>query len=63
MKPDIYKILLRCIDEGIERGFRRAHKHTDTPSHDEIKGAVEDAIIFEICEWFTFDVDADKTQP
>jgi hypothetical protein len=34
MKPDAYKLLMQCIETGIELGWRRAHKHNDTPDED-----------------------------
>jgi hypothetical protein len=33
----------------------RAHKHTDTPSDDQITSAVIDAVLLEISEYFDFD--------
>ena len=54
MKPDAYKLLMQCIETGIELGWRRAHKHNYTPDEDAIKLAIENAIQSEICEWFKF---------
>jgi hypothetical protein len=54
LKPDAYKLLMQCIETGIELGWRRAHKHNDTPDEDAIKLAIENAIQSEICEWFKF---------
>ena len=55
MKPDIYKLLMQCVETGIEIGWRRAHKHNDTPDEDTIKSAIDNAIANEICEWFDFE--------
>lgn len=55
MKPDTYKLLQRCIDDGIASGMRRAFKHTDNPTREEIGLHIERAITNEICEWFKFD--------
>ena len=55
MKPNAYKLMLQCIEVGVQIGWRRAHKHNDTPDEDAIKTAIENAIQNEICEWFEFD--------
>jgi hypothetical protein len=55
LKPDTYKLLMHCIEVGVEIGWRRAHKHNDEPDEDAIKIAIETAIQNEICEWFEFD--------
>lgn len=47
--------MVRCIEEGVSYGYARAFKHTDTPDEATIKAAMEDAILNEICENFTFD--------
>ena len=54
MTPDTYKLLMRCIEDGIEYGWNRAHKHDPTPDHGFIKMQIEEAIKNEICEWFEF---------
>ena len=36
IKPKTRVILEDAIDRGIERGLRRAYKHTDTPNHHDI---------------------------
>ena len=55
MKPNIHKILELCISQGIDRGWNRAHKHNDNPSEYIIKDNVEENIMYEIAEYFTFD--------
>lgn len=54
MKANMYKLIERCVEEGVQYGYNRAHKHTDTPTEDQIKLAVTDAVMNEICEWFDF---------
>lgn len=61
MKPNTYKLLMECVETGIALGWRRAHKHNDTPDEEAIKLAIEDAIQTEICEWFKFN-DEDSMQ-
>lgn len=55
MKPDSYKLLMRCVEDGIEYGWNRAHKHEGSPSPEHIKEQIELAIQNEVCEWFIFD--------
>lgn len=62
MKPDSYKLLMQCVETGIAIGWRRAHKHNDTPDEEAIKLAIENAIQTEICEWFTFDAKEESWQ-
>ncbi len=55
MTPDTYKLLQRCVEDGIELGINRAYKHTATPDQESIAAAVEQAVMTEICEWFRFE--------
>jgi predicted Zn-dependent protease with MMP-like domain len=55
MKPDTYRLLERCIEDGLSRGYHRAHKHNDDPTEEQLKDAMANAIMHEIAEWFRFD--------
>jgi hypothetical protein len=50
-----YDVLRRAIDEGVEGGWRRAHKHTDSPDAETIKGQIVTAILNEVSDHFDFD--------
>lgn len=52
LKPNTYKLLDRCIEDGVRLGVARAYKHTETPTQDQLYEALESAIMNEICEWF-----------
>ena len=54
MKAKEYSVLLRAVEEGVQRGWNRAHKHTDKPTEDQMIEAMETNIMNEICEWFDF---------
>ena len=54
MTPKILPLLDRCIEEGIQYGWNRAHKHTDTPDEVWIREQIHQAIINEIWQWFDF---------
>jgi hypothetical protein len=55
MKPKFYELLDKCIEDGINSGWQRAHKHTETPDPIWIKEQMHQAIMFEISEWFDFE--------
>lgn len=52
LKPKTDRILDQCLETGIELGWNRAHKHTETPDPDTIKAKIYDAIWEEINEYF-----------
>ena len=55
MKVNTYSVLTRAVEEGIEYGWRHAHKHTDTPDEDTVRTAIHYAIMNSIGEVFVFD--------
>ena len=59
MKPKPLAVLEMCIENGIERGWRVAHKHNDTPNENVIKDAISTCITQELYDWFDFDLDKD----
>ncbi len=50
LRLNAYAILERAVEEGIERGWNRARKHTDEPDPDTIKTAIEQAVMDAIGE-------------
>lgn len=54
MTPKFYPLLQRCVEEGVQRGYARAHKHGDLPPEHAVRAAIEDAVMLEINEWFDF---------
>ena len=55
LKPNVYTILQECIEIGINSGFNKAHKHTDTPNEEHIKEQILHYIMLEISKKFKFD--------
>ncbi len=55
MKPKIRVILEMAIEEGVRRGYSRAHKHVDNPTEGAIIEHIEEAVMSQIYEYFTFD--------
>ena len=58
MRVRAYDVLHRAIEQGIEYGWRRAHKHTDTPDAETIKDQILTGILNEVSECFDFDDEA-----
>lgn len=50
-----YEVLRRAIEEGLDYGWMRAHKHTDHPDEATIKDQVLQGILNEVCEYFEFE--------
>lgn len=55
MRVRAYDVLRRAIEEGVEYGWRRAHKHTDAPDTETIKDQIVIGILNEVSEYFDFD--------
>lgn len=58
--PKTQPLLEKAIEDGVTYGYRRAHKHTETPTEYEICSAISDAVMFQIAEVFDF-VDTNRT--
>jgi hypothetical protein len=54
MKVKYHVILMRCIEDGITMGWKRAHKHSDTPDVTAIHDAIALAIDQELNDVFDF---------
>ena len=55
MKAKTRVILEMAIEEGVRRGYSRAHKHVENPTEGAIIEHIEEAVMSEIYEYFTFD--------
>jgi hypothetical protein len=55
MKVRTYVVLDNAVEMGVNYGWNRAHKHTDSPTEEQIKQEIWHAVMNEITEWFTFD--------
>lgn len=61
MKAKEYNLIAQCVENGVMYGWNRARKHTDDPDPQDIRIAIEQAVLNEICEWFDFeDVNNEK---
>ena len=55
MKVKTRVILEQAIDEGVNRGWRLAHKYVENPEEHVIIDRINDAVMSQIYEYFTFD--------
>ncbi len=55
LKPDTYALARECVEDGVAYGYRRAHKHTDTPTPEAIHAAIVEAIMLELSGRFRWD--------
>jgi hypothetical protein len=55
MKPKFRVILEQAIEEGVRRGYARAHKHVEKPSEGSIIMNIEEHVMSAIYEYFTFE--------
>ena len=55
MKAKMRVILEMAIEQGVRRGWQRAHKHVESPTEEAICETIEDCVMSQIYEYFTFD--------
>lgn len=54
MKANTYKVLARCVEEGVAWGWNRAHKYGDNPTPEALQNHIVEAVLNEVCEWMDF---------
>ena len=50
-----FDVFQRAVEEGIAYGWQRAHKHTDTPSEEDVKESIEAGVLNAVGEYFEFE--------
>lgn len=60
MRANEYLVLSEAVEEGIDYGWMRAHKHVDNPSDEAIKEQLVNAVMASISEYFLFDEARDE---
>jgi len=55
VKPKYHVILEMAIEQGVQRGWRRAHKHVEQPSENAIFDHISDEVMSAITDYFTFE--------
>lgn len=51
----VFSVIDRAVEEGVARGWNRAHKHTETPGEQAIRDAIAQAVLDELCGVLAFD--------
>lgn len=51
----LYDVIERCVREGVEAGFRKAHHRPAPPSQAELMEDVSASVMEEFQQWFVFD--------
>jgi hypothetical protein len=54
MKPKTYKLIDRCVEDGVARGYRQAYKHTDDPSDEAVCERIAQEVMNQLDQWFDF---------
>ena len=55
VRINVYTVILNAVQEGVSRGWRKAHKHTETPSDEAIVSGIMDSVMLELSEILKFD--------
>lgn len=55
MKPKTRVILEMAIEEGVRRGWQQAHKYVENPAPSAIMEHIDEAVMSQIYEYFSFD--------
>jgi hypothetical protein len=54
VKLNAYNLISNAVDSGVAYGLRRAYKHTETPSQEDITESVAREVMNEICNVLDF---------
>jgi hypothetical protein len=56
MKPITYRLVERCVEDGISQGIEHFNKHCDIPYiiPEDMKQSMHDYVMLNFSEWFTF---------
>lgn len=52
---NVFTVVEKAVEEGAAYGVRRAYKHTDSPSQDEIIEQVRQGVLNALCEVIDFE--------
>ena len=50
MKFNKYALIVRAVEEGVQRGWHRAFKHTEQPGDDTIVNTITDEVMSSLGE-------------
>lgn len=52
---DVYAVVSRAVEEGVRRGFNRAHKHVDKPDPEDLMEQIRTSVMADLAEVIKFD--------
>ena len=55
IKLSPYEMVRDAIQAGVTYGLRRAHKHVENPSDEQIVEAITQAVMTDLCDVLDFD--------
>lgn len=55
MRPRYHVIFEQAVEQGVRRGWHRAHKHVENPTEESILQHLEDGVMSAITEYFDFE--------
>lgn len=55
VRIDAYAVVLRAVEEGVQRGWERGHKYGDSPTREVLTTAIEDAVLLALGEVLSFE--------
>ena len=54
VRVNLYRLVQQTVEDAVAYGYRRAHKHTDTPTEDQVVTEVENAVMNNLCDLIDF---------
>lgn len=55
VKANLYEIVSRAVEEGVQYGYSRSFKHTDNPDKEVMIDTIYQAVMNALCEVIKFD--------
>lgn len=55
IRLNVYKIVERAVEEGVQYGWNRAHKHVEAPEPDFIQDTISEQVMEALDEVIRFD--------
>ena len=49
-----FDVMHRAVEDGVNYGWRRAHKHAEAPIEMVVKNEIMTAVINSLCDYFDF---------
>lgn len=56
MRPKVFEIIRRCVEEGVQGGWNMAHDEVEQPSEDQVIEQITQSVMDELHEYFEFEM-------